>query len=1093
MLLLAVGEGRTLSGSEGARFHAHVASCETCRTLTDEAAGEAADGPLRWVARLPEDAFDDPDLLTLPTVDPIVFTKGNELAQGGMGRITRARDRRLGRDVAIKEVLAPYLRARFEREAMITARLQHPAIVPIYEAGSWPDGSAFYTMRLVSGGTLGEAIDKAGSFEGRLALLPHVLALTEALGYAHSRRIVHRDLKPGNVLVGEFGETVVIDWGLAKELGRDTSGGEPDLPGAGSRSAELTHAGAIVGTPCFIAPEQAAGSEIDERADVYALGAILYNLLAGQPPYWDSTEHSADRLLAAAREVPPTPIEQLAPRTPADLRAIALRAMAHDPAARYPSAKEMAEELRRFQTGQLLGSRAYSVRERLVRWIRRHRAAVVVGAVAFGVLAIVVGISVQQVLARQRETRRALAESQLERGRQLLVDGDPAKAAPYLAAALAELPGDHVAQRLTAIALRDVPRRLGSFEGSAVAFTPGGDKLAIGRADGSIAWIEPMTGRPLGNLPALGGSVAALACSPDGKRLAVAGKDGAYLRDAITGAPTPIADTAGASGVQFLPDGRLVIVSKDAVILVGPGGAVLRAGPLEEPHAPVVSPDGAHLVVLVKGSALAWNLGGFPERPTRMQSASGWLSAATFDHEDVITAGEDGVSRWRAGQRVEKLLSWFVGTLSWIDDHTFLADGSVIRMDTGGSHLLAHHAIQLSAAIDRTHVITGGWDRTLRVWDLEREARPIIVLDAEAASDELVVGAGGRRAVSRSTVASRIELWDVVPSPVQTLDIQGHIEKLLAYQDRLAVQVPGAKTRLVATARGGQRVLEPIHKDDVDRDTLDGWLVAFRPQHDQLVTTNQEGVLQIYSTRDGQKWGSIPGPDDDTLRVAIGQNKLWHVAFSSDGTKIAISSERRVWALDEEWRLVTPRPIIEEPEGSPWISALALDDGEIITGYQDGMWKIWDARTGALLRVNPRAHTAAIDHLEVRGDMLLSAGWDPTLRLWALSSGEPRGVFKKLSEISISPGWQQLATVDGTALVSLWDNVPDRLLEQRPAAHPLEHVVFVDDDHVVVSGDTGLLELIDLTEPSRPTDELRSLIEARPRWQLEGGRAVERR
>jgi serine/threonine protein kinase len=275
-----------------------------------------------------------------------------------------------------KEVLARYLRARFEREAMITAKLQHPAIVPIYEAGTWPDGSAFYAMRLVSGGTLAEAIEKTRTLEDRLALLPYVLALTEALGYAHSRRIVHRDLKPGNVLVGEFGETVVIDWGLAKELDRGSgdgsggAGGDPDPHAGGSRSAELPHAGAIVGTPCFIAPEQAAGTEIDERADVYALGAILYNLLAGQPPYWDSTEHSADRLLAAAREVPPTPIEQLAPRTPSDLRAIVLRAMAHDPAARYPSAKEMAQELRRFQTGQLLGSREYSARERLARWIR---------------------------------------------------------------------------------------------------------------------------------------------------------------------------------------------------------------------------------------------------------------------------------------------------------------------------------------------------------------------------------------------------------------------------------------------------------------------------------------------------------------------------------------------------------------------------------------------------------------------------------------------------------------------------------------------------------------------------------------------------
>ncbi len=156
MLLVAVGEGRTLSGMEEARFHEQVAGCASCRTLT----GETADEQLRWVARIPEDAFDDPDLLVLPMVDPIVFSKGDELAHGGMGRITRARDRRLGRDVAIKEVLAPDLRARFEREAMITAKLQHPAIVPVYEAGTWPDGSAFYTMRLVSGGTLFDAFDK---------------------------------------------------------------------------------------------------------------------------------------------------------------------------------------------------------------------------------------------------------------------------------------------------------------------------------------------------------------------------------------------------------------------------------------------------------------------------------------------------------------------------------------------------------------------------------------------------------------------------------------------------------------------------------------------------------------------------------------------------------------------------------------------------------------------------------------------------------------------------------------------------------------------------------------------------------------------
>ena len=901
MLLLAVGEGRTLSGVEDASFRAHVAGCETCRALMEEtaseAASEAADGQQRVVARLPEDAFDDPDLLVLPTIDPIVFAKGAELAHGGMGRITRARDRRLGREVAIKEVLAPYLRARFEREAMITAKLQHPAIVPIYEAGTWPDGSAFYTMRLVSGGTLADAIAKARTLEDRLALLPHVLALTEALGYAHSRRIIHRDLKPGNVLVGEFGETVVIDWGLAKELDRSSGGdggGEPGRHGGGADSAELTRAGAVVGTPCFIAPEQAAGAEIDARADVYALGAILYNLLAGHPPHWDSTEHSVDRLLDAAREVPPTPIARLAPRTPADLRAIVERAMARDRAARYPSAKEMAEELRRFQTGQLLASREYTARERLVRWVRRHRTAVTVGAVALGVLAVVVGVSAQQIVARERATRRLLAESQLERGRQLLVDGDPAKAAPYLAAALAELPGDPIAHRLAAIALRDVPRLLGSFEGTAVAFTPGGDRLAIGRADGSIAWIDPLTARPLRTLPAIGGSVAALACSPDGTRLAVAGRDGAYLRDAITGAPTPIADTAAASDVRFLPDGRLAVASRDGVTVAGPGGQVVfRAAPLAESHGLAVSRDGARLIALVKEGALAWSTAELSAAPIRMPSEGGVWFAATFDHEDVITAGEDGVSRWHAGARTAKLLPGVISTLSWIDDHTLLADGSVIRTDTGGSHPLGRTSIQAGAVIDGTHAITGGFDRTVRVWDLAREARPILVLDAEAASSELVVGAAGRRAVSRGGAGTRIQLWDVVAPPVQTLDLGAHVDSLIADQDRLALQVAGNKTRLVATARGAQRVLAPVHEGDASRDTLEGWPLAFRPHHDDLVS-DRDGVLAVYSSRDGALRGLIPGPDDDPLRQAIGPSKLWHVAFSGDGTRIAIGSERRV-------------------------------------------------------------------------------------------------------------------------------------------------------------------------------------------------------
>ena len=160
------------------------------------------------------------DYQDLRVVDPKHYVVGREIARGGMGRIMFARDRRLGRSVAIKELLleSGELRARFEREARITAKLQHPAIVNLLEAGTWPNGEPFYVMKLVTGESLEKVIAERPTLDTRLALLPNVIAAVDALAYAHNMRVIHRDLKPANVLVGEFGETVVIDWGMAKDL-----------------------------------------------------------------------------------------------------------------------------------------------------------------------------------------------------------------------------------------------------------------------------------------------------------------------------------------------------------------------------------------------------------------------------------------------------------------------------------------------------------------------------------------------------------------------------------------------------------------------------------------------------------------------------------------------------------------------------------------------------------------------------------------------------------------------------------------------------------------------------------------------------------
>jgi eukaryotic-like serine/threonine-protein kinase len=238
-----------------------------------------------------------------------------ELARGGHGRILRARDTKLDRPVALKLPLRPESARRFAHEARLTARLQHPAIVPLYEAGLAPSGEPFYVMKLVEGRSLRQVVEARPAFADRLALLPSVIAVADAVAYAHAQRVIHRDLKPGNVLVGDYGETVVLDWGVAADLGQPQSGAD------------------IQGTPAYMAPEQAAGQPGDERVDVYALGALLYHVLAGKPPY-----AGADDVMARVREAAPTPIEQLAPQTPDDLAGLVQKAMARAPEKRHPSA-----------------------------------------------------------------------------------------------------------------------------------------------------------------------------------------------------------------------------------------------------------------------------------------------------------------------------------------------------------------------------------------------------------------------------------------------------------------------------------------------------------------------------------------------------------------------------------------------------------------------------------------------------------------------------------------------------------------------------------------------------------------------------------
>ncbi|MGE0546118.1 MAG: protein kinase [Kofleriaceae bacterium] len=397
--LVLLVEGAVDASVRGELEH-HLDRCQRCSSVLGELAGIE-----------PHLVEDYPQL---QAIDPEHFVIGKEIARGGMGRILTARDRRLGRSIAIKELIGETveLRARFEREARITANLQHPGIVSIHEAGTWPSGEPFYVMKLVAGRSLDKVIAERTELEDRLGLVPNLIAVVDALAYAHSVGVIHRDLKPANVLVGEFGETVVIDWGLAKDLKDDDAAPELSVGPYRATGADpiATVAGTVLGTPGYMPPEQARGEVVGERADVYALGAMLYHVLAGEPPFVGNTSREiVERVLAG----PPPAVGQRVPSTPPDLAAIVSKAMARDPGERYPTAKQLADDLKRFQTGQLVGARQYSSWQLVRRWMRKHRLPMTVAAVA--AVALIVGgvVSVTNMAREQQRTeaQRVRAEA----------------------------------------------------------------------------------------------------------------------------------------------------------------------------------------------------------------------------------------------------------------------------------------------------------------------------------------------------------------------------------------------------------------------------------------------------------------------------------------------------------------------------------------------------------------------------------------------------------------------------------------------------------------------------------------------------------
>jgi serine/threonine protein kinase len=375
-----------------------------------------------------------------------------EIARGGMGAIMRAVDQDIRREVAVKFLLNDAdekLRARFVEEAQITGQLEHPNIVPIHQLGVHQDGRCFFAMKMVKGHSLAEILKDEKSKYTLGRLLNIFVSICNAMAYAHSREVIHRDLKPANIMVGDFGEVYVMDWGLAKVLGKDdppappapsthikrkkssrdtTEAASPADAKAGDKVAtdrqsvgELTQAGAIMGTPTYMPPEQAQCKDVDQRADIYSLGAILYEIMTLTPPVGRGGDMLAILMRVVEGSIDP-PAERAPERAnagwvPPELSAIALKALATRRKDRYQSVGKLKQDIELFLEGRSVSAKQDSFREMAWKLVKRNKAASAATGIGMLVLMAVLAVSVLFINAARVRAEDERGKAEEERGK----------------------------------------------------------------------------------------------------------------------------------------------------------------------------------------------------------------------------------------------------------------------------------------------------------------------------------------------------------------------------------------------------------------------------------------------------------------------------------------------------------------------------------------------------------------------------------------------------------------------------------------------------------------------------------------------------